>query len=140
MPISVKKCFVIIYGKSAITTTPYYLCGSRLKPADVIKDLGVTMNRHLQFTEHVNCIVAKAHSRAYLIRKCFVSRNPPLLMRAFNTYVRPLLEYASSVWSPQYNCLIDKVELVQRRFSKRLPGFSALDYPCLLYTSDAADE
>jgi len=90
------------------------------------------MNRHLQFTEHVNCIVAKAHSRAYLIRKCFVSRNPPLLMRAFNTYVRPLLEYASSVWSPQYNYLIDKVESVQRRFTKRLPGFSALDYPTRL--------
>ena len=47
MPISVKKCSVIVYGKSAITTTSYYLCGSWLKPADVVKDLGVTMNRHL---------------------------------------------------------------------------------------------
>ena len=132
MPISIKKCSVIIYGKSAITTTPYYLCGSRLKSTDVVKDLGVTMNCHLQFTGHVNCIVGKAHSRAYLIRKCFISRNPPILMRAFNTYVRPVLEYASSVWSPQYNYLIDKVESVQRRFTKRLPGYSALDYPTRL--------
>ena len=35
VPISVKKCSVIIYGKSAITTASYYLCGSCLKPADV---------------------------------------------------------------------------------------------------------
>jgi len=132
MPISVKKCSVIIYGKSALTNVPFYLCGSCLKSTDVVKDLGVTNNSHLQFTGHINCIVGKAHSRAYLIRKCFVSRNPPLLMRAFNTYVRPLLEYASSVWSPQYNYLIDKVESVQRRFTKRLPGYSVLDYPARL--------
>ena len=53
-------------------------------------------------------------------------------MRAFNTYVRPLLEYASPVWSPQYNYMLDKTESVQRRFIKRLPGYSALDYPTRL--------
>jgi len=49
-------------------------------------------------------------------------------VRAFNTYVRPLLENASPVWSPQYNYLIDKIEFVQRRFTKRLPGYISLDY------------
>ena len=132
MPISVKKCSVTIYGKSALKITPYYLCGCRLRFTDTVKDLGVTVNCHLQFTEHVNCIVGKAHSRAYLIRKCFISRNPPLLMRAFNTYVRPLLESASPVWSPQYKYLIDKIESVLRRFTKWLPGYSTLDYPTRL--------
>ena len=123
---------LIIYGNRATTAIPYYLCGSRLTSTDVVKDLGVTINCHLQFSGHVNSIVGKAHSRAYLIRKCFVSRNPPLLKRAFNTYIRPLLEYASPVWSPQYNYLVDKVESVQRRFTKRLPGYSTLDYPTRL--------
>jgi len=132
MPISVKKCSVIIYGRNALRISPYYLCGLRLRFTDTVKDLGVTMNCHLQFTEHVSCIVGKAHSRAYLIRKCFISRNPPLLMRAFNTYVRPLLESASPVWSPQCKHLIDKVESVQRRFTKWLPGYSILDYPTRL--------
>jgi len=70
------------------------------------------MNCHLQFTAHINCIVCKAHSRTYLIRKCFLSRDPLFLMRAFNTYIRPLLENASFVWSPQYNYLIDKIKSV----------------------------
>jgi len=34
------------------------------------------------------------------ILKCFSTRNPVVLMRAFNTYVRPILEYATVVWSP----------------------------------------
>jgi len=85
MPISVKKCSVTIYGRNALRICPYYLCGFPLRFTDTVKDLGVRMNYHLQFTEHVSCIVGKAHSRAYLIRKCFISRNPPLLVRAFNT-------------------------------------------------------
>jgi len=85
----------------------------RRKPKDVVKDLGVTMNRHLQFTGRKNCklIVGKAHSLAYRIRKCFILRNPLFLMRAFNRYVRPMLEYASPVWLPQYY-LVDKIESV----------------------------
>ena len=48
---------------------------------------------------------------------------------AFNVYVRPLLEYASHVWSPQYSYQVDKVESIQRRFTKRLRVYSHLDYP-----------
>ena len=105
-----------IYGKSVTITKPYYLCSCCLKFTDIslVKDLGVTMKCHLQFTEHINCIVGKAHSWAYLIRKCFMSCDPLLLMHAFNTYVRPLLESVYPVWSPQYNYLIDKTESVQR--------------------------
>ena len=36
------------------------------------------------------------------------------------------------VGSPQYNYLIDKIESVQRRFTKRLPGYISLDYPTRL--------
>jgi len=53
-------------------------------------------------------------------------------MRAFNTHVRPLLENAPPVWSPQYNYLIDKIESVRQRFTKRLPGYISLDYPTRL--------
>jgi len=92
------------------------------------------MNCHLKFTEHITCTVGKAHSRAYLIHKCFLSRDPLLLMRAFNTYVRPLLENVSPVWLPQYHYLIDNIESesVQRRFTTRLPGYISLDYPARL--------
>jgi len=80
------------------------------------KDLGVTVDPTLKFNVHINRVVNKPRSRAYLIRKCFVSHDPQLLLRAFTVYVRPLLEYASSVWSPCYNYAIDKLESVQRRF------------------------
>jgi hypothetical protein len=48
---------------------------------------------------------------------------------AFITYVRPVLEFASSVWSPCHVTDVHKIEAVQRRFnSTRLPGFTAVSY------------
>jgi len=40
-------------------------------------------------------------------------------MKAFVTFVRPILEYASFVWNPHYKHEIDKVEAVQRKFTKK---------------------
>jgi len=39
-----------------------------------------------------------------------------------------MLEYFSPVWSPVAVTLINKLESVQRRFTKRLPGFQTLPY------------
>ena len=44
-------------------------------------------------------MIAKAHKRAYMIHRAFVSRNTDLLVRAYIVYVRPLVEYNSVVWS-----------------------------------------
>ena len=57
-----------------------------------------------------------------------MSRNVANLLRAYLVYVRPILEYASCVWSPHYVGQTTQIESVQRRFTKRLPGFAALDY------------
>jgi len=49
-------------------------------------------------------------------------------LRAYYTYVRPILEYNSVVWSPFLKCEIDALERVQRRFTKRLRGINLLSY------------
>ena len=49
-------------------------------------------------------------------------------MKAFCTYVRPLLEYSTPVWSPHYQYLIFKIENVQRAYTKRLTGMNNLNY------------
>ena len=80
----------------------------QLPIVDTVKDLGVIMDSQLKFDAHVNNIVMGAHNIANLIHrpKCFVSKDPPTLMKAFLVYVRPVLEYASCVWSPQSAGLI----------------------------------
>ncbi len=69
-----------------------------------------------------------AHQRAALILKCFESRDKGLPMRAFCTYVRSLLEYATPAWSPHFSYLVFRVENVQRSFTKRLEGLKQFSY------------
>ena len=77
---------------------------------------------------HIHDIVNRALLRSSFIFRCFISRNTANFLRAFKTYVRPLVEYVSTVWSPSEIALIDSLESVQRRFTKRLPGLSAMSY------------
>ena len=67
-------------------------------------------------------------SRAYLILKTFHSQDKSLLVKAYCTYVRPMLEYCSPVWSPQTNCQINRIEKVQCFFTKRVAGLWPLCY------------
>ena len=60
------------------------------------------------------------------VLKRFCSRDKDLLMKAFCTYVRPLLEYSTPVWSSHYQYLIFKIENVQRAYTKRLTGMNNL--------------
>jgi hypothetical protein len=83
-----------------------------LPTEDAVKDLRVTVDSRLTFSAHIQQIVAKAFSRANLIHKCFTSRDTMTLLRAFTVYVRLLLEYASSVWSPYHARQIRSIESV----------------------------
>jgi len=71
----------------------------------VLRDLGVIVNESLTPSNH--------------IAKSFTSRDVAILVKAFVTYVRPLLEYNTVVWSPHLKGDIHTIEKVQRRFTKR---------------------
>jgi len=106
----------------------YAIDDFNLEWSNCTRDLGVYIDSDLKFVQHISKITHIAHSRSCLILKCFFTRNPVVLVKAFCTYVRPVLEYCTPVWSPHLTGLIDKLEKVQRRFTKKLYGMSNLSY------------
>ena len=68
------------------------------------------------------------YRRVEYIRQIYTSRDISMLLRAYTTYVRPLLEYNTVLWFPSLKCDVTAVEKVQRRFTKHLPGFRNLSY------------
>jgi hypothetical protein len=107
---------------------PYSIGQTVLGDVDLHKDLGVNFDPKLKFSVHCSQIAVRAHRLANLILKCFLSRIPEVLWRAFSTFVRPVLEYASEVWCPFTKSSINVIESVQRKFTKRLAGFHGLSY------------
>jgi len=127
LKISINKCSVLHLGKNNLLYD-YAIDSVTLPNVRDVRDLGVIIDSRLSFSAHYAQIVSKAHQRAGMITRCFKSKDAHLLFRAFATYVRPLLEYCSPVWSPVYKCDIAKLESVQRRFTKKLKGLHELCY------------
>ena len=125
--VSINKCCLLNIGR-AICDTNLNINGSPLPIVESVRDLGVLVTQNLSPSLHVSNVVAKANQRAAAIYRAFTSRDITLLLRAYMTYVRPIVEHDSVVWSPYTVKDIDAVESVQRRFTKRLPGYNFLAY------------
>jgi hypothetical protein len=111
----------------------YMLGGEYLNWCTEARDLGVLDDNKLLFNQHIANIVLKAHIRARLILHSFSSRDCNILMKAFITYMQPLLEYCSSVRSPFTATNISKIEAVQRSFTRIITGLSSCCYNDRLY-------
>ena len=100
-----EKCEVIrISYKQDKRNHQYYLSNARLKCVDSY-DLVLIMSTDLSWSNHVDTLVNKANKVLGLLKRTVGSKNS----------VRPLLEYASPVWSPYL--VKDKlaIESIQRR-------------------------
>ncbi|KAJ8024353.1 hypothetical protein HOLleu_34249 [Holothuria leucospilota] len=92
------------------------------------KDLGITVDKDLNFRKHVSPIVSKANSTLGIIRRSFRYLDRNTIMLLYKALIRPILEYGLPAWSPFYKREQEAIEAVQRRATKLIPGFSELPY------------
>ena len=129
LPIASKKCFAHRIALSLHSISFNYKLGDCILDwSSNPKDLGVIMDSRQNNKKHIARVIHVANTRAYLILKCFKTRNPIILVRAFTTYIRPIIEYCSPVWSPHQTMLIKSIENIQKRFTKKISNNSCLSY------------
>ena len=85
-----------------------------------VTDLGIVLSNNLKWSNYIQKITTKANTISYTILRAFQSRNINLMVQLFKTYVRPILEYNTSIWTPHLSSDKKCVEKVQRNFTKRL--------------------
>ena len=117
LKLSPSKCTVMRMNSSRVNSASfpdvkYNVCGSSLPSVSTVTDLGVRYDTHLSFRPHINTIVAKASLGAKLILKCFTTRNPNILCKAFCAFVRHILEFSSEIWNPYFKVDVKKIESV----------------------------
>ena len=64
------------------------------------RDLGITFQDDLQFTNHLADKVKKVNSMLCIIHRSFQYIDNNMFIHLYKALVRPHVEYASSVWSP----------------------------------------
>ena len=117
--IAFDKCSVLHLGKNNPMTT-YYLGENIVKSQESVKDLGIYTTSNLSSTTHCHELYKKCSRIASLICKTFISKNLDLKLRAYKTYVLPILDYCSSVYNPCKISDINLIERIQRRFTKNI--------------------
>jgi len=121
LSVNISKTHVLHFGRNN-PNVPYYYGNQEVSIVNSVCDLGVDIDSNCSFAMHINRTVSKAFSRVGMILKGFRSKDITILKQAFVTYVRPLLEYASTVWSPIIKKHITAIESVQRYFTKQIPS------------------
>lgn len=123
MPINKEKSVVLSISNkiNPIESVYTFTDGSIVSKVETAKDLGVTFDNKLRFNEHYETLTNKAfRSLGFLIRTSRYFRDIDAVIYLYNAIVLPHLIYASSVWSPFYSVNINRIEEVQRRFTRFL--------------------
>ena len=76
------------------------------------------MSNNLKWSEQVNSTVNKASRILGLIKRTVGSSNTVVFAKLYKALVRPILEYASPVWSPYQVKEVKALEGIQRRASR----------------------
>lgn len=128
LSINIAKCHVLHLGRN---NPRFSYCINNIRIDDnggYVTDLGVDIDPGLRFDMHIKGIIAKAYQRIALIFRGFQSRQPDLLVRAYVSFVRPLLEYCSCVWSPVLHKHVNAIERVQKYFTRKLYNMQDISY------------
>ena len=105
-------------GAGAHWTTPYVLHGHCIDTVHTVKYLGVTLHRDVSWDTHINKTVNKANRTLGFLRRNLKISSSSIKEKSYKALVRPLLEYASSVWDLFTQKSIDKLGAVQRRAAR----------------------
>lgn len=117
MELNLNKCHVMTFTRYSSFSTAYFINGTQLKAVDSILDLGIYFDKKLNFNTHVTFATNKATSVLGFIKRWAKEfKDPYVTKNLFTSLVRPILEYGSVIWDPQYNVYIKKIESVQKQF------------------------
>nr|CAD2205465.1 unnamed protein product [Meloidogyne enterolobii] len=116
---SISKVKVLkIYNKIKYN---YEINGDKIEEVNNIRDLGVYIDNKLKFDQHVAKITKSSFIRLNNILRILPKTLPiDTYVKAFKTYVRPIMEYSTESFSPKLEYLNSQLERPQRSFTRKI--------------------
>lgn len=120
MPLSAEKSKVLALPSISKGKHNYGLNEVSLDFVQKVRDLGFIITHNLSFDDHISEITRKAARKTHNLFRALKTKDPLVLIKAYKTYIRPILEYGTSVYSPHKKILIRTLEKVQNDFTRKL--------------------
>ena len=93
--------------------------GDKIQTKDTIRDLGVITSKDLDFKEHINKITTDCLVVMGMLLRTFETRARGPMIMLYNTFLRSNLEHCCMVCSPSEQQEINKIEDIQKIFTKK---------------------
>lgn len=117
MELNFEKCKHMRFSRICDSLLRYWLGNHRLEMVEEFLDLGFLLDPKLDFRKHINMTVNKARGvLAFIKRWAKEFTDPNVTKQLYTSLVRPILEYGSVIWDPDFNTHIDRIESVQKQF------------------------
>ena len=111
------KCMFMTFSRTRPFLAVYMIDSTPLQRITTVKDLGVLFDCKLNFNLHISTIVNEAKGVLGFIKRWSKEFSDPFTTKLlYTSLVRPILEYCSCIWSPQYHINQDRIESVQKQF------------------------
>ena len=128
---NLSKCGVLHFGRSNFKTQ-YNIDDFPVESRNQEKDLGLLFSDNFSFNDHIDSLISKANKKLGIILHVFRNKNSKTLIPLYKSFVRPIFEYNSVIWSPisiKYN---EKIEKVQKKMFKQMTDLRNLSYQAKL--------
>ena len=128
---NITKCKVLHIGKKNPEVT--YSMVNNETPQEVTtceeeKDLGVTFDKKLDFSSHIDKAINTAKRVLSMTKRAFKHLDKDSLLTIYKSLIRPHLEYGNLIWSPRLKKHSIALEKIQRKATKLIPDLREEPY------------
>jgi hypothetical protein len=121
--LNLDKTQFCVFSNRKVETIPNLVSNNvQIKSATSIKLLGVILDQHLSLKTYVESLVLKSNRVLFCLSKIRKFVNPSHLLQAYKSYVRPILEYCSSLLLNTSDYNSNLLELCQNRAIRIILG------------------
>ena len=86
------------------------------------------MSDNANFSEHIAKVCKTVNQKCGWILRTFVCRDTYFMKIMWKSLVQPHIDYCSQLWMPIKSGEMEKIENLQRQFTKRIPEVRQLSY------------
>ena len=110
MLIGSKHKFLHLNGNDELNISLHNISVSQV---DVVKYLGVTLEKSLSWDYHVNDVCSKLSKKVGMLARIRKSTPHEILLKIYNSVVQPTIDYCLTVWGNTTTCNLNKIQRIQ---------------------------
>ena len=95
---------------------------------NVLRDLGVIVNSEATFKDHIDLVCSKVNQKAGWVLRTFQCRTASFMKQIWKSLVQGNIDYCSQLYQPLQSGDLQRIENLQKAFTKRIPQVRDIDY------------